>query len=70
MKAALNGVPSLSVLDGWWVEAHVEHVTGWSIGDDSESPGDSSHDAVSLHDKLERIVLPLHGLSLFYANLV
>src|SRR5205823_14902690 len=32
MKAALNGVPSLSVLDGWWIEGHVEGVTGWSIG--------------------------------------
>ncbi|MBI2059506.1 MAG: alpha-glucan family phosphorylase [Nitrospirae bacterium] len=32
MKAAVNGVPSLSVLDGWWVEGHVEGVTGWSIG--------------------------------------
>ena len=60
MKAALNGVPSLSVLDGWWVEGHVEHVTGWAIGDDSESPGDASHDADSLYDKLERIILPLY----------
>ncbi|MFW6080135.1 MAG: alpha-glucan family phosphorylase, partial [Gemmatimonadota bacterium] len=33
MKAALNGVPSLSVLDGWWVEGHIEGVTGWSIDD-------------------------------------
>ena len=32
MKAAHNGVPSLSVLDGWWVEGHIEGVTGWSIG--------------------------------------
>lgn len=58
MKAAINGVPSLSVLDGWWVEGHVEHVTGWSIGDDSASPGDFSYDAASLYDKLERIILP------------
>jgi len=33
MKAALNGVPSLSILDGWWIEGHVEGVTGWAIGD-------------------------------------
>jgi starch phosphorylase len=33
MKAALNGVPSLSILDGWWIEGHVEGVTGWSIGE-------------------------------------
>ena len=31
MKAALNGVPSLSVMDGWWIEGHVEGVTGWAI---------------------------------------
>lgn len=35
VKAALNGVPSLSVLDGWWVERHIEGVTGWSVGDAS-----------------------------------
>ena len=34
MKAALNGVPSLSVLDGWWIEGHIEGVTGWAIGAD------------------------------------
>ena len=33
MKAALNGVPSLSVLDGWWIEGRVEGITGWAIGD-------------------------------------
>jgi starch phosphorylase len=50
MKAALNGVPSLSVLDGWWIEGCIEDVTGWAVGDHS--------DAASLYDKLERIVLP------------
>jgi len=58
MKAALNGVPSLSVLDGWWVEGCVEGVTGWAVGDGrSESSG---NDAASLYDKLERAVLPLY----------
>ncbi len=33
MKAALNGVPSLSILDGWWVEGNIEGVTGWAIGE-------------------------------------
>ena len=33
MKAAINGVPNLSVLDGWWIEGHIEGLTGWSIGD-------------------------------------
>jgi starch phosphorylase len=56
MKAALNGVPSLSVLDGWWVEGHVEGVTGWSIGDSSEPESDPSKEIVSLYDKLDLIV--------------
>jgi len=34
MKSALNGVPSLSVLDGWWIEGCIEGVTGWPIGED------------------------------------
>jgi starch phosphorylase len=60
MKAALNGVPSLSVLDGWWIEGHVEGVTGWSIGNpEAVPPGDRSQDAKSLYDKLEKAVLPL-----------
>ena len=59
MKAALNGVPNLSVLDGWWAEGHVEGVTGWSIGDGS-SDGDSS-DAASLYRKLDDVVLPLYA---------
>ncbi len=56
MKAALNGVPNLSVLDGWWVEGHMEGVTGWAIGNGERS----STDAASLYDKLERVVLPLY----------
>jgi glycogen phosphorylase len=59
MKAALNGVPSLSILDGWWVEGHVEHVTGWAIGGDSGNPVEFSQDAASLYDKLEQVILPL-----------
>lgn len=49
MKAALNGVPSLSVADGWWLEGCIEGVTGWSV-----------EDAPSLYERLERIVLPLY----------
>jgi starch phosphorylase len=61
MKAALNGVPSLSVLDGWWVEGCIEGVTGWAIGDDRPPPqGDRSDvDASSMYDKLEHAILPL-----------
>ena len=62
MKAAINGVPSLSVLDGWWIEGHIEGVTGWSIGENKRGPRESnnrSRDASSLYDKLERVVIPL-----------
>jgi starch phosphorylase len=58
MKAALNGVPSLSVLDGWWIEGHIEGLTGWSIGGSGESPLASSRDGVALYEKLETAVLP------------
>lgn len=60
MKAALNGVPSLSVLDGWWIEGHVEGVTGWSIGEPDEVNNDSSAEAASLYSKLETVILPLY----------
>ncbi|MBI2774153.1 MAG: alpha-glucan family phosphorylase, partial [Chloroflexi bacterium] len=59
MKAALNGVPSLSVLDGWWVEGWIEGVTGWSIGDASPS-SDAVREVADLYDKLERVVAPLY----------
>jgi len=59
MKAALNGVPSLSVLDGWWIEGHIEGATGWSIGDRDGSENDSAAEALSLYDKLEQVILPL-----------
>jgi len=60
MKAALNGVPSLSVLDGWWIEGHVEGVTGWSIGESWEGEGDILRESASLYDKLERLILPMY----------
>lgn len=56
MKAALNGVLNLSVLDGWWVEACLEGRTGWAIG---EGVAPDSH-ARALYDKLEDAVLPLY----------
>jgi len=58
MKAAINGVPSLSILDGWWIEGCIENLTGWSI-EHAESDS-TSFDANSLYEKLERVVIPLH----------
>jgi starch phosphorylase len=59
MKAALNGVPSLSVLDGWWLEGHQEGITGWAIGDGLEPGAEPALEAASLYDKLEHVILPL-----------
>jgi len=54
MKAAMNGVPSLSILDGWWIEGCIEGVTGWAI----EDGADDSAEAASLYEKLEKAVVP------------
>lgn len=59
MKAALNGVLNLSILDGWWVEACVDGVNGWAIGTDGE-PGAEAHHAAALYEKLGDTVLPLY----------
>jgi starch phosphorylase len=56
MKAAMNGVLNLSVLDGWWAEACEHGVNGWAIGDDGA--GDDAEDLESLYEVLERQVLP------------
>jgi starch phosphorylase len=58
MKAALNGVPSLSVLDGWWLEGCVEGATGWAIGSAGDTSQNPDGEAASLYDKLERVILP------------
>jgi starch phosphorylase len=59
MKAALNGVLNLSILDGWWAEACVHGVNGWAIGD--EKPSDDARDLAALHAVLESEVLPAWG---------
>jgi len=56
MKAALNGVPSLSILDGWWIEGCIEGFTGWAI----EDGADDVEEAASLYKKLETAVVPLY----------
>jgi starch phosphorylase len=55
MKAALNGVPSLSILDGWWIEGCIEGFTGWAI----EDGANDTEEALSLYNKLEKAVVPL-----------
>lgn len=61
MKAAVNGVPSLSVPDGWWIEGCIEGVTGWAIGKDGHADHRSNReqDAIALYDQLEHAILPL-----------
>lgn len=64
MKAALNGVPHFSTLDGWWLEGHVEGLTGWSIGSKPdvssfESMQGDSEDAADIYKKLENDIVPL-----------
>ena len=56
MKAAMNGVPSLSILDGWWIEGCIEGVTGWAI----EDGANDEEEANSLYTKLETAVVPLY----------
>jgi starch phosphorylase len=56
MKAALNGVPSLSILDGWWIEGWIEGVTGWAI----EDGANDEDEANSFYKKLETAVVPAY----------
>ena len=70
MKAAMNGVPNLSILDGWWPEGCEHGVTGWKLGD--PDPNDNAFDEADqarvdrrdrdlIHDVLDREVLPAYG---------
>lgn len=65
MKATHNGVPNFSVLDGWWIEGHIEGYTGWSIGPlpagnhISDSSMDA-RDADDLYNKLENVIMPMY----------
>ncbi|MBU0529911.1 alpha-glucan family phosphorylase [bacterium] len=61
MKAALNGIPNLSILDGWWAEACKHGKNGWGIGN-SELVDDEA-DANHLYELLENEVIPI-----FYNN--
>jgi glycogen phosphorylase len=60
MKAALNGVPSVSILDGWWIEGCYEGLTGWAIGHEGQNiENDAAEDSSSLYEKLEQKIIPL-----------
>jgi starch phosphorylase len=60
MKAAHNGVPHFSTLDGWWLEGCIENITGWSIGPEKtdEQESDDEVDRRDLYEKLEEWILP------------
>jgi glycogen phosphorylase len=62
MKAALNGVPSFSVIDGWWAEGWIEGITGWAIGN-TDIVEDPASEVATLYEKLEHQILPM-----FYAT--
>jgi starch phosphorylase len=58
MKAALNGVPSLSTLDGWWIEGCLEGRTGWAIAPESGEDKNDLHAGI-MYEKLEKTILPM-----------
>lgn len=58
MKAAMNGVPNCSILDGWWPEGCEHGVNGWAIGE-GEDDRDDARDAENIYNVLEHEVLPL-----------
>ncbi len=60
MKAAHNGVPQFSTLDGWWLEGCIENITGWAIGPEktAQQESDDEVDRRDLYDKLEKLILP------------
>jgi starch phosphorylase len=64
MKAAINGVPSLSILDGWWIEGCIEGVTGRAISNSEQETKDAAatttHEADILYSKLENIIIPIY----------
>jgi starch phosphorylase len=61
MKAAHNGAPSLSTLDGWWLEGHVDGITGWSVGARDAGATDSKRDAAELLQRLAEIAPKFYG---------
>jgi starch phosphorylase len=58
MKAAMNGVPSLSVMDGWWIEGALDGIAGWSIDANTAENDDATANA--LYTLLEHTILPAY----------
>ncbi|MCX6665466.1 MAG: alpha-glucan family phosphorylase [Euryarchaeota archaeon] len=60
MKAAHNGVPQFSTLDGWWIEGRIENITGWAIGTrkSNERESDDDSDRNEMYEKLEKLIIP------------
>jgi starch phosphorylase len=56
MKAAINGVPHLSIMDGWWIEGF-NGKNGWAL---DSGDGDNNRDAAAIYDVLEKEALPLY----------
>jgi starch phosphorylase len=63
MKAAANGVPNCSILDGWWVEAYaLDPNVGWAIGRGETYADATLQDQLesqSLYDLLEKQIVPM-----------
>ena len=57
MKAAMNGVPNCSILDGWWPEACNHGINGWAIGN-AEDDRNDPRDAENIYSTLQNDVLP------------
>ncbi len=58
MKATLNGVPQLSILDGWWIEGY-NGKNGWAVEGASDGPDRDARDAAAIYDLLEKDIVPL-----------
>jgi starch phosphorylase len=59
MKAALNGVPNLSIADGWWIEGFNGR-NGWAFGEEEVSENRDPADAEAIYRILEQEILPLY----------